>query len=247
MNFSRYIPVKNKSTMQNILVLFCLVITNIAAAQNIEVVSKGNFQFEEKGRYFAFLETKTDTSRLQYVASFKASAEDKRASISDLFFGIKHEAQNLGATCFRLKTYSRDGKNTSIELDAYFGDDSLLHINAANHEKNTVFVFCSDRLTDEKYSIKVNDKKREFASGTYMKFQLKEGEELKLNKGGFTGASMWLNYKPDKPALFVTTTGFGLDSPMAPGTVGLSFNTGRFNYMDESLGRLLTQILKQSE
>jgi len=91
----------------------------------------------------------------------------------------------------------------------------------------------------------VNRERREFAYGTYMKWVLKEGEELKLNKGGVTGETMWLNYKQDKPADFVTITGFGLNGPMPFGATSLSFNTGRFTFIDRNLGHLLTQVLKQ--
>ena len=233
--------------MQKILAFFCLIITNIAIAQDIEIVGKGNFSSEKKGKDFAFLETKTDTAQLQYVASFKATVGGKKSTVSDLFFKIKTQAQMLGANCFRLKSYSRDSTNAVMILDTYFGTDSLLNINIANHDKNEVFVFCSDPLVNEKYSINVNSEKKEFASGTYLKFRLKEGEELKLNKGGFTGATAWFTYKQNKPAVFMTITGFGLGGPESTGTLSMSFNTGRFNRIDENLGQLLTQVLKQSE
>lgn len=233
--------------MQKILFFLCLIITNMVIAQDVEIISKGNFSSEEKPKVFAFLETKTDTMPLKYVACFKSAGPYKKTTISDLFSKIKIEAQTLGANCFRLKSYNYDSTNITIVLDTYFGDDSLLHRNFANHEKNVVFVFCSDRLDNEKYSLKVNGQKIEFTSGTYIKLPLKEGQELKLNKGGITGETIWLNYKQDKSAVFLTATSLGLGGPTPPGTVGLAFNTGRLNYLDGNLGYLLAQVLKQSE
>jgi hypothetical protein len=232
--------------MQKNLFFIFLIIANMAIAQNVEIVGKGNFSFEEKPTVFAFLEAKTDTMPLQYVASIKATAPYKKATIGDLFFKIKNQAQTLGANCFRLKSYSNDTVNITMVLDTYFADDSLLYTNLANHEKNAVFIFCSDRISDEKYAIKVNNVKKEFVSGTYLKFLLFDGQKLKLNKGGLTGETMWFNYE-NKTAVFLATNGFGINGASPPGTVGLSFNTGRFNYIDKNLGHLLAQVLKQSE
>jgi len=125
--------------MQKILVLLCVIITNIAIAQDVEMVRKGNLSFEKKPKDFAFLEAKTDTMQLQYVASYKASGPYKKTTISDLFSKIKNQAQTAGANCFRLKSYHPDSANIILVLDTYYADDSLLHINVANHEKNAVF------------------------------------------------------------------------------------------------------------
>jgi hypothetical protein len=237
------------SAMQKIITILCLIITNITIAQNVEIISKSDFKLKARIGTFAFIEQKTDTAKLLYVATFKVAAEDNKTTISEMLFKIKMQAHLLGANCFRLNNFNRDSLNRlTIVLDTYYGNDSIQLKNFNNHEKNTVFIFCNDRLNDEKYLLKVNKEKKEFRSGTYLTYHLKEGEDLKITKGGFTGATFWIKYEENKQPVFLTITGFGLGGgPIPAGTIGMSFNTGRINYIDENLGHLLTLILKPGE
>ena len=131
-------------------------------------------------------------------------------------------------------------------MDSYVASESLLNINTANHEMNVVFIFGGERDDDKTISFNVNNENEEIKSGTYYKIILKEGEEIKVSKGGFTGAAMWLNWEKDKQPSFYTLSGFGLSDLAQQPANGIGFNTGKINRIGNiSLGLLLTQLLKQ--
>ena len=237
--------------MKKNLFVIVVLITHASLAQNVEMLSKSDFKPDRKDKDFAFIEQTIDSSRLAFVASFKAVTDNKKNSISNLFFEIKKEAKKLGANSFRLRSFNRDNSSSlTFILDTYYANDSLLAINNESHFRNKVFVFCDERITENSYSLKVDNEKKEFKSGTYLEYELKEGQELKLSKGGFTGATMWIKYKENRQPVFLTITSFGLggDGYVPPGGgVGLTFNTGRINSINNDLGQLLINFLTRAE
>jgi len=237
--------------MQKITITFLyLIITVFGVAQRVEILSKSDLKLPAHNNEVAFIEPQTDTAALQFVATFKATGKDSMSNGGDLYLLIKKEAKKVGANCFKLREFSRDSLNKPIILlDSYYANDTIFNMNNSYHEKNVVFVFCDERASDVMFSLKVNNEKRTFKSGTFLKFNLKEGEELKLNKGGFSGTTAKFKYKKDKDAVYLSFSGFGLGggSMPPPGTIGMSFNTGRMREMQEDYGQLLTLILKQSD
>src|SRR5437763_665572 len=80
------------------------------------------------------------------------------------------------------------------------------------------------------------------------KIVLKEGEKIKVSKGGFTGAAMWLGWEKDKQPAFYTLSGFGVADLMQQPDNAIALNTGGTSRIGSiSLGLLLTHILRQSE
>jgi len=164
---------------------------------------------------------------------------------------LKAKAQELGANAFKLNSFKIiDSSNKKILiLDTYYGTDTAINLNFKNHVKNIVYIFCDAEKSDKTYSFKIDNDKKEIKGGTFYKYQNKEGQKVKINKGGFSGATLWINWKENKPATFLTLTGFGLGGAQLPYNqqFGMSFNTGRINYIDGDLGHLLTALLTQSE
>lgn len=229
---------------------FFLTLTNLIFAQTIEVIRNSEFQPPKKEKDFAFLEPTTDTTDIKFMATIKAIGDGKKADIELLFYKLKAKAQELGANSFKLNSFSKlDSTNTSILiLDTYYGTDSALNRNFQNHEKNVIYIFGNAEKSDKTYSFKIDNTKKEIKGGTFYKHQNKEGQEMKINKGGLSGATIWVKWKENKPATFLTLTGFGLGgAPVPVGQIGISFNTGRINYIDGNLGHLLVLLLTQSE
>ncbi len=223
---------------------------NLATAQTIEIIRKSDFQPDYRVNDFAFLEPVTDTTDIKFIATIKAIGVDKNVDIEQLYFKLKTRAQELGSNFFRLNSFSKsDSINTFILiLDTYYGTDSALNRNFQNHEKNVIYIFGNAEKSDKTYSFKIDNTKKEINGGTFYKHQNKEGQEVKINKGGFSGATIWVKWKENKPATFLTLTGFGLGgAPVPVGQIGISFNTGRINYIDGNLGHLLVLLLTQSE
>jgi hypothetical protein len=236
--------------MQKIITTFLfLSILNICLSQRLEIIAKSILTFPAHNNGVTFLAPQTDTTAIQFVATFKATRQDTMTGAPDQYLLIKKNAQKAGANCIKLKEFSFDSSGSpTMVIDAYFGTPDVISTNNTYHEKNVVFVFFSERLKDEVFSLKVNNEKITLSAGTFLKLYLKEGEELKLNKGGFTGVTAKFKYKKDKDAIYLLFTGGGIGGGGAPamGSVGISFNTGRVREMTEDYGQFLTQTLKRA-
>jgi hypothetical protein len=237
--------------MKRLVVIAVWLVANAAPAQNVEQIANSGFAPSQKikNRAFDFLLPETDTAQLTHVATYRAVTDGKKSTISGSYFEIWKRATKLGANCFKLAEFQNDSLNNyTFVVQVFFAVESELQANASRLPTNQVFVFGNETVNDELYSLKVNDIKREFKSGTYLAYQLEPGQTLKLNKGGFTGATAWLEHKQAKPAIFLTVSGFGLGGALPPtGTIGVSFNTGRITRMDDGLGFLLVSLLKPGE
>jgi hypothetical protein len=234
-----------------ILTTVCIFSSYMTIAQNIEVINKSGFQTVEKVNQFSFIEPLTDTTNIKFIATIKVTGETKKEEVVVLFNKLKTKAQQLGANAFKLNSFKIiDSSNIKILiLDTYYGADSAMNLNFKNHVKNIVYIFGDAEKSDKTYSFKIDNVKKEIKGGTFYKYQNKEGQKVKINKGGFSGATLWINWKENKPATFLTLTGFGLGGAQIPydQQFGMSFNTGRINYIDGDLGHLLTTVLTQSE
>lgn len=240
--------------MQKILIAICsILIAKFNFAQTVEIVSKTNLKLKpiEAASPSVFIHPKTDTTSLQFVAAYKATGKDSITTPGDLFLLIKKEARMLGANFFKLKSFIYDSVNRPcIYIDAYFGSKAMITTDNSNYETNTVFIFCPEKISNDTFSLKINNKTKAFNVETYLKFTLKEGEELQISKGGFTGAKVRLKYKKDKPPIYLMVMGFGLGrGPLPPpGTIiGAAFNTGEIRELNDDYGQFLVQILQQSE
>lgn len=232
------------------LICFLLILIQAPMAQTVEIVHQSAWQPQGKSNDFAFVEPATDSASFTFVATVKATGTGKHKGTDQLFYKLKEKAQELGANAFKLKDYtSSDSSNSStLILDVGYLSDSAKLLNFQRHEKNVVYIFGNPGKSEKSSNFKIDDKKKELSGGTYYKYALKEGQEVKINKGGFTGATLWINWKENRPAAFITLTGFGLGGgPVPAGVVGMSFNTGRINYIDGNLGHLLTLLLSKSE
>jgi hypothetical protein len=233
-----------------ILTIASLIFSNLLNAQTVEVINKSEFQPEKNDKYFDFIQPTTDTTDIKFIASIKSTGEGRKMDLEDLFYKLKVKAKELGANAFRLSSYKIiDSINKSVLiLDTYYGTDSALNLNFKNQEKNVVYIIGDYENSDYTYSFKIDKIKKEINGGTFYRHQIKEGQEVKINKGGFTGATLWVKWKENKPAVFLSLTGFGLGGgPVPAGQIGISFNTGRINFIDDDFGHLLVSLLTQSQ
>lgn len=250
--YLRIFKIVYTNNMQKILpTLLLLLVTKFTIAQNVDVVDVKKFKALAKDKATEFIHPKTDTSALQFVASFKATAKDSTALPGDLYQLIKDMARVRGSNCFILRSLSYDSlKRLFIDIDAYYATETIMAANKANYETNEVFVFGSEQSTKDSFSLKVNNGSKTFASGTYLKFTLTEGESLRLNKGGFTGGTWKLKYhKAQEPLYLMVISGFAFgNGPLPPpGTIGISFTTGQIKQLTDDYAQFLIQILKRSE
>lgn len=221
-------------------------------AQNIEIVSGSNSKLKPypKDKPSAFIHPKTDTALLQFVATYKGTVTDNMIGAADLFSIIKKEARKNGANCFKLNSLVYDSSHKPVLLiDAYYASQETLAANASYYEPNTIYIFSSGRTGSDSFSLKINDRVTTFNNEQYLKFTLTEGEDLKLSKGGFTGAKARLKYEKGKRPLFLMV--FGTNNmggaPLPPaGTMGITFTTGQIKEMTDDYGQFHVLTLKQA-
>ena len=220
-----------------------------AAAQTVEVQNNSSFQAPVKSSFFAYLIPSNDTTGKNFIATLQATGSGKHADVEELFAKMKEKAQEIGANAYRFISFKRDSieKSAVLIVDAYYANAAALDINMQQAEKGVIYIFGDAEKSNKTYTFKINGDKKEFKGGSYYKHVMKPGEEVKINKGGITGATIWFTWKENRPPVFLTLSGFGLGGAMPQGVVGASFNTGRINYVTGGLGPLLLEVLKPHE
>ena len=217
-------------------------------SQKIEYLEKKDSLNTSEKEFFIFLDEKTNVADSHFLAKIKSTG--KIDVVSNLYEVIKTESQRIGANSFKFIEYKKiDNENAQLTLDVFFTENNLIKENFKNIEKNKVFIFGNDDLINfKRESFKIDNNKFEIGSGEFMQFQSPIGKELKISKGGFTGMTLWIKNKEDKPSSFLNFSGFGLSgteyNPYSGG-VGVGFTTGRINRFDSNIGFLLTKIFKK--
>ena len=236
-------------SLRNVLAGFALVFsfiaTQIVSGQTVEVVKQGE-KISVYGQDFEILEPGTDTTQYTFVATIKASGGQPEGTLQRLFFALKDEGMRLGGNTFRIKSFQHDGELILV-LDVLYGAIQILEDNIKRHPKNVVFIFGGEIQNNDLYTCRVDNKKVEFKSGTYLKYEIPPNGELKVSKGGLTGMAAWFGWKEGRPAITLSLSGAEvLGGGVSPTGAGIGFTTGSLNKIDNNLGYLYTRLLKQS-
>src|SRR4030095_1115092 len=218
--------------MRPLLFLF-LILTGLSGfSQGVTVIKKDGSLKLPEGKKYAFIEPTTDTSSLIFVATLRCRDRIRSSNIENMYFFLREKANNLGANCYILRHFKIDEINDEVNLilDSYFATDSLLALNSSNHEDNIVFLFGEEKENGKAIVYTINGVIKEIKGGTFHKIELREGEEIRINKGGSTGAIIALNWQPDKKPVFYSLSGFGINMTEQPVTMGynpkITFNSG---------------------
>lgn len=238
--------------MRAILTIYLTLLTfTVSLSQDIELIKAGTTSTKVKQYVeFHFLHKDIDTTSLTFIGTFKASGIGKKSYFENLYFSIELAAKKIGANSFRVVDFKRTEEEdfSELTLETYASNESTIIQSNNLKDKNLIFIFSTERNTPNKRTtFKVNDEIQEISGGEYLSYKLNEGEEIKISKGGLTGAAAWFVWKEDKPSTYLSLTGFGVGPGAPAGTVGISFNTGRIYPMDKNLGELLTLILVDAE
>ena len=224
-------------------------------SQGVTTIKKAESLKLLPGKKYAYVEPAIDTNSLVYVATLQGKDRIRSANIENIYYVIREKANKLGANCYIFRYFNIDQANDEVTLilDSYYATDSLLAVNTANHENNVVYIFGNEKGNDNAMTYYFNGVSREIKSGTFHKIVLKKGEEIKLNKGGATGAFVSLSWKQDNKPVFYSLSGFGLNMVdtkpgMGENHNGISFHSGAINQIENiSLGYLMTLLLKPGE
>jgi hypothetical protein len=236
--------------MGKIIIILALIFFNFSFCQEVEFISKSDTLNINKDDYFGYLFQETDLSKAKLVA--KVKGKGKINNISEIFNKLKRVTTKIGANSFFVENYTKiDSENIEFILSTYFCSDADFENNFKNVPKNLIFILGSENFSSEKtQNFKVNGEKHEISSGKYKKFEVKIGEELKINKGGFAGMTLWISGQEEKGSTFLSFTGLGLMgggyNPVNGG-MGVAINTGRINRIEPNFGLLLLKIFDEQK
>lgn len=237
--------------MHKVLIFFVCFTFHLSFAQEqVELISTHQTLEKSKDNYFGYLFPETNLAEATLIA--KVKGKGKKNQLVSVMRQIKNMMTESGANAFLIEQYqSTDSKTFEIVIAAYYCSDDLFEENYTHVPKNKVYVFGNDDLTNQRsINYKINGEKKEVYSLKYQKYEVKIGEELKINKGGFTGMTFWISGKENKGSTFLTFTGLGFGGANynpANGGVGVSINTGRIDPIDPNLGLVLLKVFEEQE
>lgn len=233
-----------------LLLAIVLPIFNITFAQQVELLKEGSTLPKVKPSVeFHFLHHDVDTTTMIFVGRFRAYGVGTRSTIEHFYSLIRTEARKNGANSFRLVRVNRAEATVAGELvlDTYFASEASITESNALKERNAVYVFASEMKSGDKTTTyKLNNEKKELAGGMYARYDLPVGSEVKISKGGISGATSWFRGTENRQAVYVSLTGLGVGPGVSPtgNGVGISLNSGRITQMDHNLGELLAIALE---
>lgn len=213
-------------------------------SQNIQFIEKNDTLEKPKYQQFIYITENTSLVKSKQVAKIKVTGSLK--DVANLFLTIKREAQKIGANSFKFESFNKiDSENGELILTTYYNEDDFFDDNFKNIPKNKVYVFGNQNLLENRsQGYKVNGEKFEIESGKFKEFEIKVGEELKINKGGFTGMSLWITGKEEGYCSFISFSGIGIVgagfNPRGGG--GINITTGSINRIEPNMGFALLKI-----
>jgi hypothetical protein len=234
------------------LLIVLLSIFKSTLAQKVEMLNKSDRPLPAAPQSLRLYPVKDDVPKevLPFVATIKASGRYLDVRIGKLFAAIEKAALPLGATAYKIASYTCDDEHhiETLILDTYFIDPDARRSIAGKDDTNTVIIFGEEpRKGSGPVSLKVAEEKITVDIGMYRRYTIHPGETLKLAKGGITGAAMWLKWQEGRPPVFLSLKGFGVGPEMSGSLVGASFNTGRFNTVEPALAYLLLSLFREQK
>jgi hypothetical protein len=240
--------INKKMKMKKLIFVLMIIVGNITYSQKIEFLERLDTLEKPKEKLFVFLCPETDLTKSKLVAKIKATGTMN--DVFSLFQKIKHEVQKIGANSFRFENFNKiRDENIELIISTYFSNESIFENNYKNIPKNRIFIFGNQNISDRKsQSFKINGEEHEIESGKFKEFNLKIGEQLKINKGGGkTGKTYWINGEEDKIATFFSFSGIGLieSTHKIETEMGIiNVKADQFNIIDPNFGLTLLKIFE---
>lgn len=235
--------------MKNIFLIILFLATSQLSAQYIKVVRQADTIPTEKPVTFEYVTVKTEYSKLLYIATLNFVGN----RLDNYFAALAKKANELGANAYRIVDYKKkEDSQQELTIDVFYATDDVLDANYMDYDKNVIYVMGNINKPEK---FKINGQKILLKEGEVYRYDLKPEEEVKINKGGFTGMTVYYNWQENQPAKFISFDGFGVGSGtvgVAAGSgfsgtqAGISFTTGYINELEESnYNYFLVQLSKR--
>jgi len=131
----------------------------------------------------------------------------------------------------------------NLILSAYYNDEEFFNKNFINLPKiKSLFSEARISLTIKPKAIKFVVKNTKSRMASIKCYEIATGEEVKINKGGFSGMTLWISRKEEGYSSFLCFSGIGVNgaSVSSGAGVGISLNTGSINRIESNLALAFT-------
>nr|MBK9651179.1 hypothetical protein [Bacteroidota bacterium] len=238
----------------SVFILFVFV-AQMATSQTVEVLNKPNKRNLTTGYYFDCLHVQIDTTKLVFMATLKATGEKNEGYISALYTAVKQRANELGANCFSLRSYTclDDSEKAVLIVDAYYANDSILTLNENLHAKNIIYIFSTEKWNDAlEYNFKINENIKSLHALEYCEYKLSADEKATLYFGKNFIIKEEFEYHENREAkfVFVPYRGSKLKPEVFIFSNGIYFGVqskrNKLSHIENSLGWLLVCIFHKA-
>jgi hypothetical protein len=232
--------------MKNCLLLLSAIVAfQVSSAQDVKITKHSDKKFTKSNNKaeFHYLEHSLDTTNLTHIATMEVSAL-KDPSLFSMYKKMRDDAKRMGANAFRVKKYSQ--ATLLLVVDVYRISENTIDQNNLKKTNNTLYVFAGDPFEKSAYyTFEMNGIGKSVRNGTYYKYGLHQGEQVKLKKGNVTGTIMWVKWQPNQLAHYYSIHGLSDKVVVKRTTQSESFKEGKFVTVERGLGDLLVSILEE--
>ncbi|WP_296381281.1 hypothetical protein [Winogradskyella sp.] len=225
--------------MKNLLlkIIFLFAITS-AFSQEIEVIKKTDSVPNIKEKGLTFINSKTELNDYYFIAKIKVKSDD----FNEIIRGIQKMAIDFSANAFKFIHNENSKNKTSVTIELFSVLPKFQEENKNNNETNVIYFFGNDTKTQK---FKIDENKIELKANEIFRFEIPKNKTVKINKGGFTGMTVYHQWKEKQPVIFYAF-GSGNLSTFGDGksSVGLSINTGKIIELRNDFAYLLMEIKK---
>ncbi len=220
--------------------LLIIILTNFSSviAQEIEILKKSDSIPNIKEKGLSCINENTDLAEYHFIAKLKITSDD----FNQILIGLQKTANELSANAFKYVEKENIENKTSVILDLFSANQQLIELNENNKPTNVIYFFGNDSKMQK---FKIGSQKIELQPNEIYKFELPKNKEVKINKGGFTGMTVFHRWKENQPVIFYAfgsgnLTGYG----NGYNSIGLSVSTGSIIELKNDFAYLLMELKK---
>jgi hypothetical protein len=228
-----------------LLLLLSIFVFQVSLSQDVKITKHSDKKFPKTKNKaeFHYLEPSLDTTNLTHIATLEVSAL-KNPSLYGMYKKMRDEAKRMGANAFRVQKYSQ--ATILLIVDVYRVSENIIDQNILKKVNNTIYVFAGDPFDKSTYyNFEMNGIGKSVRNGTYFKYGLHQGEQVKLKKGTVTGTIMWVKWKPNQLAHYYSIYGLSDKAVVKRTAQSESFKEGKFITVERGLGDLLVSVLEE--
>ncbi|MFT5847795.1 MAG: hypothetical protein ACJARX_001650 [Psychroserpens sp.] len=221
-----------------ILIPFLLLGFFSASSQDIEVLKKTDSIPSIKEKGLIFINTETDLTDYYFIAKIQIRSND----YNQILRGLQKTAIKFSANAFKYIEKEDLQDKTSVTLELFSANEELVRISQANSESNVIYFFGNDSKTQK---FKIDKKKIELNPNEIYRYEILKGQDVKINKGGFTGMTVFHRWKENQSVIFYAF-GSGDLSPAGDGSFSIGFvvSTGSIMELKSDFAYLLMALKK---